>query len=233
MLAEFKKTGHLYAIKVLKKDVVVQDDGIECAMVERRIMAQNKCDFLVHLYASFHDFGRLFFVTEFCCGGDLMFHIQTLGRFKEPVARFYAAEIALGVSFLHKQNIIYRDLKLDNVLLDADGHSKLADFGMCKENVDSPQCARTFCGTPDYISPEILRNQLYGKPSDWWSYGVLVYEMLSGQPPFDGDDEEDLFANILASAPSFPKQFFSRDAKLLIRALLVKEPSKRLGCDSA
>lgn len=147
-MAQLKANKQLFAIKVLKKDVVVQDDGVECAMIEKRVMACSECAFLVHLFCSFHDFQRLFFVTEYCRGGDLMFHVQTLGRFKEPVACFYGAEISLGVSYLHEHNILYRDLKLDNVLLDASGHCKLADFGMCKENVGDIPIARTFCGTP-------------------------------------------------------------------------------------
>nr|CAB3265161.1 protein kinase C delta type-like [Phallusia mammillata] len=229
LLAELKGKGKYYAIKALKKDVVVEDDDIECTMVERRVLALG-CShpYLTHLFCTFQTKEHLFFVMEYLNGGDLMFHIQASGRFAEQRARFYSAEIALGLQFLHSKGIVYRDLKLDNVLLDSDGHTKIADFGMCRERTGEENKATTFCGTPDYIAPEILQGKKYSFGVDICSRRIIKKKMLLGQSPFHGEDEEELFHAIQQKQPIYPR-WMPRDAVDCVQKLLEKNVTKRLG----
>ncbi|XP_077059263.1 protein kinase C, delta b [Siphateles boraxobius] len=229
LLAELKGKGEYFAIKALKKDVVLMDDDVECTMVEKRVLALAwENPFLTHLYCTFQSKEHLFFVMEYLNGGDLMFHIQDKGRFDLYRATFYSAEIICGLQYLHSKGIIYRDLKLDNVMLDKEGHVKIADFGMCKENIIGENRATTFCGTPDYIAPEILLGQKYSFSVDWWSFGVLLYEMLIGQSPFQGDDEDELFESIRMDVPHYPR-WITKEAKDLLEKLFERDPTRRLG----
>ncbi|XP_029835585.2 titin isoform X1 [Ixodes scapularis] len=229
LLAELKGSRRHYAVKCLKKDVVLEDDDVECTLIERRVLAMGtQHPFLCNLFCTFQSQSHLFFVMEFLNGGDLMFHIQQSGRFDQDRARFYAAEIVCALKFLHKKGIVYRDLKLDNVLLDRKGHVKIADFGMCKCGLGDTDKTSTFCGTPDYIAPEIIRGLHYNQSVDWWSFGILTYEMLIGQSPFNGTDEDELFWSVCNEEAYYPR-FLSREAKSMLVLLLDKNPEKRLG----
>uniref|UniRef100_A0A8C3WNT0 Protein kinase C n=1 Tax=Catagonus wagneri TaxID=51154 RepID=A0A8C3WNT0_9CETA len=186
LLVRLKKDDQVYAMKVVKKELVHDEEDIDWVQTEKHVFEQASSNpFLVGLHSCFQTTSRLFLVIEYVNGGDLMFHMQRQRKLPEEHARFYAAEICIALNFLHERGIIYRDLKLDNVLLDADGHIKLTDYGMCKEGLGPGDTTSTFCGTPNYIAPEILRGEEYGFSVDWWALGVLMFEMMAGRSPFD------------------------------------------------
>lgn len=229
MMAEHKKSKEIFAIKALKKDVLLEDNDLECALAERSVLMKTcRHPFLTALHSCFQTDDRLYYVMEMVTGGDLLFAIQQVRRFEEERARFYSAEIVLALDFLHRQGILYRDLKLDNVMLAGDGHVKVADFGMCKEDIFGDAKAHTFCGTPDYLAPEILLEEAYDQGVDWWALGVLTYEMTVGQPPFLGKSEEELFTAIMKKKVLFPP-WSSAEAIAMINGFTTKQQGARLG----
>jgi serine/threonine protein kinase len=185
--------------------------------------------FIVGLNYAFQTSDKFYFVLDYCAGGELFFHLGKVQRFPEPRARFYAAEITLAIEYVHNLDVIYRDLKPENVLLDENGHIRLTDFGLSKEGIqDDFSGANSFCGTPEYLAPEILNRSGHGRAVDWWSLGALLYEMLTGLPPFYCRDRDRLFEKIRKGDLSFPK-YLSVQAKDLLTKLLERDPTKRLG----
>ncbi|KAM9346175.1 serine/threonine-protein kinase N1-like [Symphorus nematophorus] len=230
LLSEYKRTGSLYAIKALKKGDIVARDEVESLMCEKRIFETvngSHHPFLVNLFACFQTPEHVCFVMEYTAGGDLMMHIHA-DVFSEPRAVFYSACVVLGLQFLHDHKIVYRDLKLDNLLLDTEGYVKIADFGLCKEGMGYGDRTSTFCGTPEFLAPEVLTDTSYTRAVDWWGLGVLVYEMLVGESPFPGDDEEEVFDSIVNDEVRYPR-FLSTEAIGIMRRLLRRNPERRLG----
>lgn len=219
----------MFALKVLKKDNIIKRNQVEHTKTERSVLGYVRHPFIVGMNMAFQSKNKLYFVLDYCAGGELFFHLGKLGKFPEPRARFYAAEIILAISYVHSLDIIYRDLKPENVLLDAQGHIRLTDFGLSKEGISgSATGANSFCGTPEYLAPEILNRQGHGRAVDWWSLGALLYEMLTGLPPFYCQDRERLFEKIRKSELHYPASL-SPNAKSVLRGLLTKDPTKRLG----
>lgn len=230
MLAEAKMSKSLYAIKVLKKEYILETDGVESTRSEKRVFLianRERHPFLLNLHSCFQTETRVYFVMDYISGGDLMWHIQK-EQFSAARAQFYAAEVCLGLMYFHQSGVIYRDLKLDNILLTLDGHVKIADYGLCKENMEYGNTTSTFCGTPELMAPEIIEGHRYGRAVDWWAFGVLIYQMILGQSPFRGDDEQEIFGAILSDEPLYPINM-ARHSVSILQALLTRDPSKRLG----
>ncbi|CAH0561310.1 unnamed protein product [Brassicogethes aeneus] len=228
ILCREKATQRLYAIKILKKNVIIQKDEVAHTETENRVLRSTNHPFLISLKYSFQTNDRLCFVMEYVNGGELFFHLSNERVFTEERTKFYGAEILLALGYLHTHGIIYRDLKLENLLLDRDGHIKIADFGLCKEGIIHGRTTKTFCGTPEYLAPEVLEDNDYGGAVDWWGMGVVMYEMMCGRLPFYNRDHDVLFALILMEEVKFPRNL-SIEARELLKGLLVKDPLKRLG----
>ncbi|XP_018338150.1 PREDICTED: serine/threonine-protein kinase N isoform X4 [Trachymyrmex septentrionalis] len=230
ILSQYRNTGEYFAIKALKKGDIIARDEVESLLSEKRIFEvanTTRHPFLVNLFACFQTEAHVCFVMEYAAGGDLMMHIHA-DVFGEPRAVFYSACVVLGLQYLHENRIIYRDLKLDNLLLDTEGYVKIADFGLCKEGMGFGDRTGTFCGTPEFLAPEVLTETSYTRAVDWWGLGVLIFEMLVGESPFPGDDEEEVFDSIVNDEVRYPR-FLSLEAIAIMRRLLRKNPERRLG----
>uniref|UniRef100_A0A8C5SI55 AKT serine/threonine kinase 1 n=1 Tax=Laticauda laticaudata TaxID=8630 RepID=A0A8C5SI55_LATLA len=216
ILVKEKATGRYYAMKILKKEVIVAKDEVAHTLTENRVLQNSRHPFLTALKYSFQTHDRLCFVMEYANGGELFFHLSRERVFSEDRARFYGAEIVSALDYLHSEkNVVYRDLKLENLMLDKDGHIKITDFGLCKEGIKDGATMKTFCGTPEYLAPEVLEDNDYGRAVDWWGLGVVMYEMMCGRLPFYNQDHEKLFELILMEEIRFPRTL-SPEAKSLL-----------------
>jgi len=227
MQVRFKATGTVYAMKILKKRAIIARNQVEHTRAERKILQSLQHPFLMTLRYAFQSKEKLYFVLDYFQGGELFFHLKNNRRFSEEVARIYVGEIALALGHLHSLSIIYRDLKPENILLDDQGHVCLTDFGLSKD-VDPSDKAHTFCGTPEYLAPEIVTGQGHDKAVDWWSLGILLYELTVGIPPFYSQNVNEMYNKIQHGVLRFPP-FLSEHCKSLIVGLLNRDPRKRLG----
>lgn len=230
MLAKHKEDKEIVAMKILKKEQAVNMNSLAYLETERHILetiSRYKHPFLMQMKYCFQDKANVYFGTEYLAGGDLFHHVSQ-GKFSYRQNRIWVAEIVLGIEFLHSRNIIYRDLKLENILLTADGHVKIADFGLCKEKEEFAFTTFTCCGTLDTMAPEVIQQKGYTKDVDWWSLGVVMFEMYEFEAPFNGATRKELVHAILNTQPKFGSKL-SEAAKDLVLKFLAKEPEKRIG----
>ncbi|OHS98046.1 AGC family protein kinase [Tritrichomonas foetus] len=227
-LVRFKRDGKLYAMKSMSKRILEETEQIQQTIQERDVLLKTHHPFLVSAYWSFQNPQKIFMVLDYVPGGELFGRLKEEGQFNEKRAQLYAAEILLGLGALHSFGFVYRDLKPENILVGFDGHLKITDFGLVKTNMESGNTTSTFCGTPEYIAPEMLQQQPYTKAVDWWSYGILVYEMLTGLPPFYDENVNKMYRMIISENVVFPS-YISPNARDLISKLLDRNPETRLG----
>jgi len=228
LLVRKKDGGQVFAMKVLKKAVIAARGEIEHTKTEKSVLSRLDHPFLAKLHFSFQTHENLYIVMDFINGGELFHHLSREKRFSEERAKFYAAQIVRGMGHLHANGIIYRDLKPENLLLSAQGNIVMTDFGLSKEGLEAKDTrTATFCGTPEYLAPEIIRGDAYTKAIDWWSVGTLIYEMLTGLPPFYTEDEENMYHKIMTADLVIPS-FFSPEVADIIRQFLQRDPNLRL-----
>lgn len=224
-----KESGKVFAMKVLRKATIVRSQKDTAhTKAERNILEAVKSPFIVDLLYAFQTDGKLYLILEYLPGGELFVHLEREGVFLEDTASFFLAEISLALEHLHTEGIIYRDLKPENILLDMKGHVKLTDFGLCKESIYHTDTTNTFCGTIEYMAPEILTRHGHGKAVDWWSLGTLMYDMLTGAPPFCSDSRNKTIDKILKGKLVLPP-YLTAEARDLLRNLLKRHPQRRLG----
>lgn len=220
-------SGVFYAMKCVNKKLVKVKNALDNILEERNVLAMMQSSFVTNLKYALQDEDNLYLVMDLMLGGDLKFHLINCGKFSERRARFYAAQVLLGLEHVHSKSVIYRDMKLENVLLDQSGHCRLSDLGLA---VVTTVKIKGYAGTPGYTSPEMIRSKLYGPATDIFSYGVMVYRMLCGSKPFKGRTEAELDRAVLDKKPVFPSDIFSRDAIHLLTGMLQKKAELRLGC---
>ncbi|KAI7867750.1 kinase-like domain-containing protein [Spinellus fusiger] len=223
-----KDTNRIYAMKVLRKSRIISRSEVTHTMAEKTVLAKIRNPFIVPLKFAFQSPDKLYLVLAFINGGELFHHLQVEGKFDEERSRFYTAELLCALECLHDYDVIYRDLKPENILIDYNGHIALCDFGLCKLNMKGNDKTNTFCGTPEYLAPELLLGQGYTKTVDWWTLGVLLYEMMTGLPPFYDENTNEMYRKILQDELRFPEEM-SEEAKGLLRGLLTRDPNERLG----
>jgi serum/glucocorticoid-regulated kinase 2 len=228
VLVKKKDTGEIMALKILKKEMVERRKQEEHVKTEREVLAHVVHPFIAKLHYAFQNEKKLYFALEYCPGGELFNLLQKRKYFTEDQARFYVAQMVLAIEFLHAKDFIYRDLKPENVLLDRQGYIRITDFGLSKGNIKSGKDARSVCGTPEYLAPEVILRQGHGKAVDWWTVGCIIYELLTGLPPYYTSDREELFDRIKLSSVKYPSNF-STSVKDLLTGLFQKDPEKRLG----
>lgn len=225
-----KDTNRIYAMKTIRKAHIISRSEVAHTLAERSVLAQINNPFIVPLKFTFQSPEKLYFVLAFVNGGELFHHLQKEQRFDVNRARFYTAELLCALECLHGFNVIYRDLKPENILLDYQGHIALCDFGLCKLDMKDEDRTNTFCGTPEYLAPELLMGQGYNKTVDWWTLGVLLYEMLTGLPPFYDENTNEMYRKILSEPLHFPgPEVVPPAAKDLLTKLLNRNPEERLG----